>query len=42
MLILGVLGTLKENDFNSTISSELSFSEFQDFLDDVVESLRNK
>ena len=42
MLVLGVLGTLKENDFNSTISSELSHREFQKFLNDVVENLKNK
>lgn len=42
LLILGVLGTLKEEDYNSSISSELSHQEFIDFLDDVVENLRNK
>ena len=42
LLILGVLGTLKEEDYNSSISSELTHNEFIEFLDDVVENLRKK
>ena len=40
LLILGVLGTLKANDFNSTISPELSHKEFIDFINSVVDSLK--
>lgn len=42
MLILGVLGTLKEEDYNSNISSSLSHREFIDFIERVVENLNNK
>ena len=42
MLILGVLGTLKEEDYNSSISSNLSHSEFIQFINDIVENLKNK
>ena len=40
--ILGILGTLKEQDYNSNISSNLSHVEFIDFLDYVVEHLNKK
>lgn len=42
LLISGVLGTLKEKDYNSNISSNLSDEEFINFLDDVVEHLNKK
>lgn len=42
MLILGVLGTLKEDDYNSNISSTLSHKEYIEFIDDLVENLKNK
>ena len=42
MTILGVLGTLKEEDYKSNISSNLSHSEFIQFINDIVENLSNK
>lgn len=42
LLILGALATLKREDYNSSISSDLTHSEFISFLNDVVENLNNK
>ena len=42
LLILGVLGTLKKDDYNSSVSSTFTHSEFIDFLADVVDNIKNK
>lgn len=42
MLILGVLGTLKEEDYNSNISTNLTHREFIQFIEGIVDHLNNK
>ena len=39
ILILGALGTITPEDYNSSISSDLSYCEFNKFIESVVENL---
>ena len=42
VLILGALGTITQEDYNSNISSDLSYWEFNQFIESVVENLNKK